>query len=752
MSTVAALILMRVAFVLPNRAAAAEPPKKRDQPAAPAPDREFAERLHRALDRWCRWLAHNVQRVPGTDLYTFHPTLGGYRSVAGNQFAAAAAGYWLARTKPGEQISRPLGGLIKLALGTHVAVKAIDRPDVIRPWGATYSPADNWHADLFAGTSGMLMLDGLEGDQRQQLLAILAWEADHQIEYGFDRQNYHVTPQLGGRSVGESNAWSTALLQAARLALPDSPRQAAWRKAAIQYSLNTICVPADLTSTRVVAGKPLKDWVRGANFEPGGIQEHHGFYHPGYMAWALAYQAYAQLIDEALPESQRNPDVYLNNWRLAFDRLKQGTFANGRFIYCAGSDWINYGYGNAHILPIGIFAAARFHDPDATRLADEWLKLVEHEQALSGGAVQGVRLAAMHRLSPKDFGWYEAISGASLAHALWLMEHMDTSGMPPPSSEGEYNARNVGTYHEPGARLVWYRDAKRWASFSWRAAFGEWQAMVQPVGLPHLLRFNHNSTGILQAAGTARATKIRSTATRASPDGGFWSLGTVDRLMRKNKTGFPLVRQHQALVALPGGPALFVDLCQALDRFELLRTGGLGLRLAADIFNNNRVHLSVGGSVQTFGQHPDDGTWRDLGTQVVTIEKQLTIEAIAGEGSFQLLQERRRPPDRSYMVGAKHDDESLLAHELYFGPPGYEQPRVVVPGEWFRNLVLVIYCDPERTPEPPSASVTGQYPCFAVHLRRNGRTVAINFAPTEQATDAPVGRIRVPARSVRVVP
>ncbi len=68
---------------------------------------------------------------------------------------------------------------------------------------------------------------------------------------------------------------------------------------------------------------------------------------------------YAQLIDETLPESQRNPDVYLNNWRLAFDRLKQATFANGRFIYCAGSDWINYGYGNAHILPIGIFAATK---------------------------------------------------------------------------------------------------------------------------------------------------------------------------------------------------------------------------------------------------------------------------------------------------------------------------------------------------------------------------------------------------------
>ena len=108
------------------------------------------------------------------------------------------------------------------------------------------------------------------------------------------------------------------------------------------------------------------------------------------MGWPLAYQAYAELMDEAMPPASRNPDVYLHNWRLAFDRLKQATLSNGRFIYCAGYDWIAYGYGNDHILPIGIFAAVRFGDRDAARLADEWLKLIEHEQSLSGGAAQGV--------------------------------------------------------------------------------------------------------------------------------------------------------------------------------------------------------------------------------------------------------------------------------------------------------------------------------------------------------------------------
>ncbi len=54
-----------------------------------------------------------------------------YRNVAGNQFAAAAAAYWLARQ--------------------------------VFEWGArgNFWGNDDWHADLFAGTLGLLMLPGL---------------------------------------------------------------------------------------------------------------------------------------------------------------------------------------------------------------------------------------------------------------------------------------------------------------------------------------------------------------------------------------------------------------------------------------------------------------------------------------------------------------------------------------------------------------------------------------------------------------
>jgi hypothetical protein len=226
----------------------------------------------------------------------------------------------------------------------------------------------------------------------------------------------------------------------------------------------------------------------------------------------------------------------------------------------------------------------------------------------------------------------------------------------------------------------------------------------------------------------------------------------IDRLVKQDKTGFPLVREHQALVVMPDGPTVFIDQCQALTELSLTRTGGLGMRLAADVYNDNRVNLTIDGKTQAFGQHPERDTWHDLGVRSLVVEGRLAIDAVAGEGSFQLLQRRRRPADRGSMIEDRHDGESLVSHALYFGPPAYDPPRKIASGEWFRNVVLVLRCDPDPAATRPAAAVTGSPPCVAIHLPEVNRTVAVNFADNEQTTDSPAGRVTVPPRSVRVVP
>jgi hypothetical protein len=724
---------------------------------------QLRHRLESALDQWCHWLAGYLYRIPGTDLYTLNPTLGTganpYRDVAGNQFAAAAAGYWLARHDPPEEIERPLRGLIKLALGTHIAVNTVDRPD-IQKWGATMSHADDWHADLFVVAQGMLMLDGLPPDQREQLRTMLGWEADKQTEYGISKKWRTWPGRSPDHSCGESNAWSAAEIEQARLAWPGDPRLPAWRETAILHSLNAICMPDDITSDEIVAGKPLRERVKGANFEPGGVQEHHGFYHPGYMGWTLAYQAFAHLMDQQLDPPQRNPDVYLHHWKQVFDRLKQGTFADGRFIYCAGYDWIAYGYGNTQLLPAAVFAAAHFKDPDATRLADRWLALIEQQQKLGGGSVQAARLAALQRFRLNDFAWYEGQEGCCLAQALWVLDRVNTDDIPQPSTESAYNERNTGTYYEPNARLVWCRDPRQWASFSWRAFRYQAQAIVQPVAAPYLLRFNRNGVGRIDVTGCEDRIAIESFKIGTFDGGGFWSLGCLGRGFKRvihsrpNGQVFPMLRQHIALVAMPDGPCVFLDWCQAVDQLWLLRSGSLSLQLAADIFNNQQVRITCDGVERTFGQHPVHDTWHDLGARCVTIENQMTIGALSGEGTFHLMQTRARPPDRSAMV-YEHDafatDESLLSHELCFGPGAYDRPRIVSPGEWFRRAAFVIHCDPSRTPAAPSGTVAGEFPCVAVHLPDVPCVVAVNFGDAQASVDTPLGRVTLAPQTAQIV-
>lgn len=91
-----------------------------------------------------------------------------------------------------------------------------------------------------------------------------------------------------------------------------------------------------------------------------------------------------------------------------------------------------------------------------------------------------------------------------------------------------------------------------------------------------------------------------------------------------------------------------------------------------------------------------------------------------------------------------------MRSEDFQGPPLAAQELTSTTGEL--GLVLVFYCDPQQTPPRPSGLVTGRHPCLAVQLPEVHRTVAVNFADTEQTAESPAGPIAVGPRSVRVIP
>lgn len=722
-------------------------------------------RLERCLYDWCHWLADYLWHVPGTDsLCTMNPTLGTgnnpYRDVAGNQFAAATAAYWLSMNDVSDDVRYSLEGLIRLALGTHLAVKQIDRPD-IQKWGAGYSAADDWHACLFAATHAILQPQ-TEDDFSRERDSIFRWEADRISQYGISKQYRSRPGHWPEGSCGESNAWSACHLQFARLRLDDETRDSVWLQAAVDRSLNAICMESDWVDTTLIHGQPVNERVKGANFEPGGIQEHHGFFHPGYMAWPVAYLALAELADRNLPPNRR-AGVFLRHWKTVFDRLKQATFSNGRFIHCAGDDWNVYGYGNSMLLPAALFAAFEWQDADAARLVDEWLKLIEYQQSLADGAVQAARLTTLQRISVNDFSWYEAIDGACLALAHWVLQQCaKNSDLPSPVSDVEYNRHQAGFYFEPNTRMVWSRTPNRWASAAWRSAGQEWQIVMQPVDRPHLLRFNHNGTGLLELNKALWRTTIDKKslpnvvwyAIEPLADSGFWTLGCVEQYGKSTVRGVvgPLIEQYQALVVLPDGPCLWMDFVRTLDQVLLLRSASFGMQLAADIFNRNHARIRVGNRWREFKPHPHEDTWIDLETRNVGLEGDMTVRALWGEGTFHLLQKRRRDPQREKLiyendpVGAA---ESLLAHGLFFGMQGYNRPQILGPGTMVRDVGLAIGVKQYLSNIQPA--IIGDTPFLrAIKLTETDRWISINFTNESRSLQLPCHTIELKPHSIHI--
>ncbi len=117
------------------------------------------------------------------------------------------------------------------------------------------------------------------------------------------------------------------------------------------------------------------------------------------------------------------------------------------------------------------------------------------------------------------------------------------------------------------------------------------------------------------------------------------------------------------------------------------------------------------------------------------------------------MQKRGRSPERDEQLDSRDhhgEEESLVAHELYFGPPAYDRPRIVSPNEWFRKQVIVFYCDPAGTPAKAVGSVEGDFPCLTVKLPDVGRVILVNFDTMERRIAMPGGAVVVPAQAVTI--
>jgi hypothetical protein len=156
-----------------------------------------------------------------------------------------------------------------------------------------------WQSALWAaltGLSGWLLWDDLSATHRNQITAMVISEANRfnntPAPYFRDAGETIISP---GDSKGEENSWNATLLQLATAMLPAHPNWHTWMDRNLEYMLSAYARPSDITSSTLVNGKALSEWLNGSNIEPDGMMINHDRIHPDYTA-TVTQNAHAALV------------------------------------------------------------------------------------------------------------------------------------------------------------------------------------------------------------------------------------------------------------------------------------------------------------------------------------------------------------------------------------------------------------------------------------------------------------------------
>jgi hypothetical protein len=146
------------------------------------------------------------------------------------------------------------------------------------------------------------------------------------------------------------------VLQLAASMMPQHPHHPSWYAKNLELMISAFARPSDVTSSTVVSGRPLRDWLRGSNIEQDGVVVNHRRAHPDYSTTV------SENIQAALVYSlagQPTPRAALWNADVVYDALVDriwvagttyppgGTVqAPGGTVYVRGSEHIYYPQGN----------------------------------------------------------------------------------------------------------------------------------------------------------------------------------------------------------------------------------------------------------------------------------------------------------------------------------------------------------------------------------------------------------------------
>lgn len=313
-----------------------------------------------------------------------------------------------------------------------------------KPWGHEWQSSYwTWQA-MF---SAWLMWGELSPDLRRAVLAMAIDEADRFLDLPAPYSRFYDTK-------AEENAWNSNLLVLLGEILESHPHRERWRERGFEYMISAFATPADCSSQRVVEGKPLSAWLRGANVHPDFTLENHGFVHPDYMA-CIGLNLENALVYRLL--ARRVPEAVTFNAGKVYEVLKFFTAADGGLFYPGSTDW------SLHRVELTWATAVQMdrltRDPQAGALGELALETMERMCARYGDG----RMFASYEFP--TYKTIEAVTSAGLDIGLMFARMwMPAEGAEP--LETVWRKLEGARVFEDG-RLFVARTPRAISSFSW---------------------------------------------------------------------------------------------------------------------------------------------------------------------------------------------------------------------------------------------------------------------------------------------
>ncbi len=398
---------------------------------------------------------------------------------------------------------------IRYWLRTHVTGDLPCTNDA--PWGNHWQSAW-WTSKAVGGIQ--LVREWLTPDELAAVERVVTHEAD---------RHTGLPPRVNeyGDTKSEENAWDAEVVAWAINLYPGHPHRADWESALAVLCLNTLSVADDLTSTRRVQGRPLRDWLGSSPCIHSDFTiENHGFFHICYMVCPLHSLAWCDYAFRL--HGNPVPEVVYHHVRDVWERTKQFALWEDRFAYAGGKDWPRYAYGMYFMLPALVQYQQLWGDGEARRIEQQRVARFEQEQRQwADGSFFSGRWTAL-RMERWPAEW-ETDAAANLTIAA-LIHRLGPDLAATPAAE--FHRAREGTFISRESELAVRRDPRRFASWCWKSNGGPVTGLVCSHRGEHMLEWNHSLAGAVRLNEVRAATSVVSHAFDEFA-GGFATVGTV---------------------------------------------------------------------------------------------------------------------------------------------------------------------------------------------------------------------------------